>query len=74
MQAQAVAEAVRRALGDEPCTSGELKVRVTASIGVHVIEPQSGTGVDEALRIADRALYVAKANGRDCVELSAPGV
>ncbi|MET0328539.1 MAG: diguanylate cyclase [Luteimonas sp.] len=65
-----IAESIRHALGDEPCTSGDLRIRVTASIGVHVIEGHAGGGVDDALGTADRALYAAKANGRDCVELA----
>ncbi|MCD9008096.1 sensor domain-containing diguanylate cyclase [Luteimonas sp. XNQY3] len=69
--ASEVAEAIRHALGDEPCTSGDTRIRVTASIGVHVVDPTAETGVDDALGSADRALYAAKANGRDCVELAA---
>ncbi len=65
-----VAEAIRHALGDEPCGSGDTRIRVTASIGVHVVDPESERGVDDALASADRALYAAKANGRDCVELA----
>ncbi|WP_159681956.1 diguanylate cyclase [Luteimonas sp. 9C] len=68
--AGAVAEAIRRALGEDACTSGETRIRVTASLGVHVLDPRTDAGVDEALGGADGALYAAKANGRDCVELS----
>lgn len=70
--AAGIAETIRHALGDEPCGSGEARIRVTASIGVHVLAPADADAVDCALAIADRALYAAKANGRDCVEL-APG-
>ena len=66
-----IAEEIRHALGDEPCTSGDARIRVTASIGVHVVAPGTADAVDAALAIADRALYAAKANGRDCVELAA---
>lgn len=65
-----VAESIRRALGDDPCSSGDRAIRVTASIGVHVIDPTAESGIDHALGSADRALYAAKANGRDCVELA----
>lgn len=70
--AGAVAEAIRHSLGDEPCVVGEARIRVTASIGVHVVGPGRARSVDDALGIADRALYAAKASGRDCVALAEP--
>lgn len=65
-----IAETIRHAVGEDPCSSGEDRIRVTASIGVHVVAPTDAFAVDCALAIADRALYAAKANGRDCVELA----
>ena len=44
-----------------------LDLTVTASFGVATIPDNAGEG-DGLLRSADRALYVAKANGRDRVE------
>ncbi|MBN1529134.1 MAG: diguanylate cyclase [Thermoleophilaceae bacterium] len=41
--------------------------RVTASFGVAVLPDDAGEG-EQALRLADRALYTAKRNGRDRVE------
>lgn len=69
--AAAIAETIRRALNEEPCVSGDLRIPVTASIGVHVMAPPQGERIDTAFAVADRALYVAKANGRDCVEVAA---
>ena len=66
--AAAIAETIRHALADEPCHSGDLRIRVTASIGVHVLSPTRGDTIEQAFAVADRALYAAKANGRDCVE------
>lgn len=65
-----VAETIRHALSEEPCGSGDDRIRVTASIGVHVVAPPDAAAVDSALALADRALYAAKANGRNCVELA----
>ncbi|TXH72049.1 MAG: GGDEF domain-containing protein [Lysobacteraceae bacterium] len=65
-----VAEALRRKLVEEPCPSGEHRLRVSASIGVHTIESGAGVDSDTALSVADQALYSAKANGRDCVRTS----
>lgn len=45
-------------------------VKVTLSIGVSVITPESRQGLEQALKDADDALYTAKQNGRDRVELA----
>jgi diguanylate cyclase (GGDEF)-like protein len=65
-----VAESLRRRLVEEPCISGEYRLRVSASIGVHTVDADAGTDSDAALSVADKALYSAKANGRDCVRAS----
>lgn len=65
-----VAESLRRRLVEEPCVSGEHRLRVSASIGVHTVEPGNDADTDAALSVADQALYSAKANGRDCVRTS----
>jgi diguanylate cyclase (GGDEF)-like protein len=46
----------------------ELGGRLSASFGVAVLPDHAGE-VDQLLRCADRALYLAKSNGRDRVEL-----
>jgi len=68
--AVAVAEAVRQALVAEPCISHGDSIRMSASVGVHTIEPGAIDDIDDAFQIADQALYSAKANGRDCVKTS----
>lgn len=45
---------------------------VTASIGITISDRQ-GVTTTEMLRDADAAMYRAKARGRDCVEVFAPG-
>jgi len=65
--ARAVAEEVRKSLRARPCRSGELDITVSASIGVHSVDLARRDGIDAALQVADQALYVAKAEGRDCV-------
>jgi diguanylate cyclase (GGDEF)-like protein len=59
-----VAEEMREALADmQPVVSG---VRVTASIGVAMF-PIHGSTLDDVIRLADFAMYQAKADGRDRV-------
>jgi diguanylate cyclase (GGDEF)-like protein len=65
-----VAEEVRRSLVAEACESQGVQLRVSASIGVHTIAPDAADDIDDALDTADKALYAAKANGRDCVRTS----
>jgi two-component system, sensor histidine kinase LadS len=65
-----VAEQLRRAVVEAPCASQGHDIRISASVGVHTIAPGSIDDMDAALEIADRALYAAKANGRDCVKTS----
>ena len=69
--AVAVAEAVRRAIAASPCDSQHgPPVRVSASVGVHTVVPGTVDDIEDALQVADQALYAAKANGRDCVRTS----
>ena len=65
-----VAESLRRTLIESPCSTQGHEIRISASVGVHTIAPGSIDDMDVALAIADRALYAAKANGRDCVKTS----
>ena len=65
-----VAESLRRCLVEGPCIAQGHSIRISASIGVHTISAGSIKDTATALEIADRALYAAKANGRDCVKTS----
>lgn len=70
-RARQVAQALREQIRANPIPMTErgAPVRVTISIGVAVAEPQDGDGetLDGLLDRADRALYAAKADGRDQV-------
>jgi diguanylate cyclase (GGDEF)-like protein len=63
-----VAEKLRAAIAAASPTGSERQV--TASFGVAVLPDEARDGA-ELLRTADRALYTAKANGRDRVEVAA---
>lgn len=68
--ASEVAERARRAIENDMVIYGGSAIRCTASIGVAVVDPADRDAQDVIAR-ADAALYVAKASGRNRVELSA---
>jgi diguanylate cyclase (GGDEF)-like protein len=68
-EALLVAEKVRAEI--ETITVAGVNREITASLGVAVIPDDAGDGAS-LLRYADRALYVAKARGRNRVEAAEP--
>jgi two-component system cell cycle response regulator len=61
-------ECIRILLADEEVRSGELRIRLTASFGVAELAGIDPNTADELIRTADKALYRAKALGRNRVE------
>jgi len=66
-----LAERLRRLCGGEPYDCAGEPERITCSIGVATLGPEMSR-IEDLLRAADRALYVAKNGGRDRVEAAAP--
>ena len=66
-QALAVAERIRTAFAAAPLDLGSAQRRVTVSVGV-AMSNEAGRGLHGLFAAADRALYRAKAKGRDRVE------
>ncbi len=64
----AMAERIRQAIRSEPIVCGDVAISITLSIGVAVLH-DGLAGFDEAMRSADRALYVSKREGRDRVSM-----
>jgi two-component system, cell cycle response regulator len=62
-----VAERVRQQIGDEPLVIAPIQVNITASIGVSQLH--SGQKIHDLLHRADVAMYRAKQNGRNRVEV-----
>lgn len=61
------AENCRRAVASQEFWWGELQLRLTVSVGVAVVDSRSDA--NELVARADRALYMAKQAGRNCVYL-----
>lgn len=59
-------ERMRRAVADEPVTLGSTVVKPTVSIGLATF-PEQGDSAEALTRLADEALYRAKAAGRNRV-------
>jgi diguanylate cyclase (GGDEF)-like protein len=72
-RAHEVAERVRRAIDSKPVQHNEHKIPVTASFGVAGY-PESTALRDGLFPAADGALYVAKAAGRNRVQIAAPAL
>jgi len=70
-QAVRVAERLRQKVAETPLTADNRPVRITLSIGVAVAEPKA-TDLATLLKNADQAMYKAKQNGRDRVEVFEP--
>lgn len=62
----AFAERFRAEVAARPVTVGEATVHPTISIGL-AMAPRDGTQRPQLIRVADAALYRAKAKGRNCV-------
>ena len=65
-EAHTIAERIRAKIAKAQVVSGEAVVSVTCSFGVAPFDDTSGT-IDNALRRADSALYLAKQDGRNRV-------
>jgi len=66
-----IAEQLRAEIA-QPLIIDDAELFMTASIGITVSD-RKGVTTTEMLRDADAAMYRAKARGRDCVEVFAPG-
>lgn len=65
-----VAERMRARLVGRPFTVGALELRIAASVGVAQLRAEGAETAGELIRRADAALYTAKANGRNRVEVA----
>jgi diguanylate cyclase (GGDEF)-like protein len=65
--ASRVAETLRATIEELTIAFESATLRVTVSCGVAAIDPHTASSPERLIRAADRALYAAKAAGRNCV-------
>jgi diguanylate cyclase (GGDEF)-like protein len=70
--AVALAERIRASVAAAPLSFEGRAVAVTLSAGVGPVRPEEARALDRGLARADRALYRAKSQGRDCVVAAGP--
>ncbi len=63
-------EQIRTAISNSPIPTSSGAIFITISIGVCVGKPTESMNVEEMLREADKALYVAKTEGRNRVSIA----
>jgi diguanylate cyclase (GGDEF)-like protein len=71
-QAMIVAERIRTAIESAEFKRDDISVKVTISIGMAVCPDKSIASVSGLMKLADDALYKAKAAGRNCIRISKP--
>jgi diguanylate cyclase (GGDEF)-like protein len=67
IQGEMVASRLWRLVTEQPTVSGELKLKITVSVGVATYQHDGAIEVDTLLDRADRAMYAAKESGRNRV-------
>lgn len=72
--AEARADEIRRAVGSRPILTASGPLEVTMSFGLLRSQDWGVRPVEELLHEADRALYAAKAAGRNCVRTAKPSL
>jgi two-component system cell cycle response regulator len=65
-----LAERIRNAIEEKPVSFDGRVISVTASFGIAVSTPRQRLDAQQMIRVADEALYKAKANGRNRCDLA----
>jgi two-component system, cell cycle response regulator len=72
--AAALAERLRICIGGEKLQTPEGQIPVTISLGIGIRHEKGTLDAKSLIRMADAALYLAKENGRNRVEISEPPI
>lgn len=66
------ADAIRQSIEKDAIVTPQGDLTATMSMGVTIADCESDSSIEALLERADDALYLAKKNGRNCVECSGP--
>ena len=69
-EAKALSERLRQAVANPPVNVAGKTLDITCSFGVAFTNTPEKSDIEALMRAADEALYVAKQNGRNCVQLA----
>ncbi len=67
----AIADRLRKSIGEEAVNTPEGIIHVTCSLGVTVVDEAKEEDIDQIIKVADTELYRAKEGGRNRVEVLA---
>lgn len=65
-----IAERLRKQIEDNPVSVNDKRISYTISIGIASLIPDDSTSIEALLNLSDKALYLAKKNGRNRVEFT----
>lgn len=71
-EAQTIAEKIRRTCSEKPFTQGQLSRKITVSIGLASLRTHKPTNHDDFINMAETALFLAKAQGRNRLQVFTP--
>jgi diguanylate cyclase (GGDEF)-like protein len=71
-EAARIAERLRYSVASESMRIDQFEIPITVSLGVSTVSP-ANSDIAALLRVADAALYLAKSNGRNRVEVNVEG-
>lgn len=69
-QAESIGERILNNIRNSCVVSGDVKVCATISIGISDNKTGNSCDAEDMIRLADRALYIAKRNGRDQLSIA----
>jgi len=76
-EAKKIAEKIRKACSEKPFTHGRISQNITVSMGLASLQVHNPTSHDDFIHMAETALFMAKAGGRNRLQifnpLSGPG-
>ncbi|MFH0784445.1 MAG: diguanylate cyclase [Pseudomonadota bacterium] len=71
-EAKTIAEKIRKTCSEKPFTQGQISRKITVSIGLASLQIHKPTSHDAFINMAETALFLAKAQGRNRLQVFTP--